>query len=225
MVLLMAKKKKKSWDKLAGTTGVHLSKRSLDAVDGKRAAVPSVDSPLPKPVRPVLAHLPWKEIEALYCRGISVEEIALEYPPATVSAINKRASRGEWMSPGRLKRKADAIMRKAQSKAKSLDMPLDTDVATVDDPIEALALKIAQGKLQHKEDILGIVGDSIKQLKDSGEKLKIRTFADLEKADNIGRKTLGLDAAEAENKYIFNMSAFGVAPVDDGVTDGVTIDV
>jgi len=206
IVFLMAKKPKPR-----GESGRHNTRRALDAVEGRRKRLPPISSPVPKTARVDLSKLPWKTIEALFCAGVPVEEIAVEYSPATVSAINKRAERGEWMSPERLRKKALALVKKSEALSKRLNIPLTTEVATVDDPVEALALKIAQGTVEHRSNILDEVGRSMKELKE-GSALKIRTFADLEKADNIGRKALNLDQEDEGSKFIVNLHASSSKP-------------
>ena len=187
------------------------SRNALDAVEGVRARKPSVNQMLTKPIgHKSMKHLPWKEIETLYCSGISAVQLAAEYPPATKTAIEKRASRNDWLTPAKLKAKAKALIAKSEKLAR--DMPQELlDAPIIDDPAEALALKIVQGQVSHRNNILSEVDKSMKKLK-KGDGIKVETIADLAKLDDIARRTLNLDAEEAANKFVINMSGFAEPP-------------
>jgi transposase-like protein len=157
-----------------------------------------------------MKHLPWKEIETLYCSGVSAVQLAAEYPPATKTAIEKRASRNEWFTPARLRAKAKALIAKSERLAR--DMPQELmEKVVIDDPAEALALKIVQGQVDHRNNILEQVDRSMKKLK-TGKPLEVQSINDLAKLDEIARRTLNLDAEEAANKFVINMSGFAEAP-------------
>ena len=81
----------------------------------------------------------------------------------------------------------------------------------IDDPAEALALRIVQGQVTHRTNILKEVDRSMKKLK-KGKALVPQSINDLDKLDQIARRTLNLDAEEAQNKFIINMQAFGTPP-------------
>jgi hypothetical protein len=187
------------------------SRNALDAIDGVRARKPSVDQPLKKSLkRGSMKHLPWKEIEVLYCSGVSSAQLAAEYPPATTTAIEKRASRNEWLTPSKLRAKAKALIARSEKLADEMPAEL-MEKKVIDDPAEALALKIVQGRVAHRNNILNEVDRSMKKLK-KGKALAPKSIGDLDKLDQIARRSLNLDAEEAQNKFIINLNAFSSAP-------------
>jgi hypothetical protein len=151
--------------------------------------------------RSKLTDIQWKLIETMYISGVSARKIAEDYPSITHEAIAKRAKRGRWRTAEILRREANELLSQADG--------LDKDGAKSE-------LMKKEWKSRREEHLLktyermNTVLDNVDY-----EELKVKGMHDLNLADQIMRRTVGLDETgktEAEAKEaaapIINVSLF-----------------
>lgn len=157
--------------------------------------------------------IPWDEVEALYCAGHSGVDIAKEYEDVglTASNIRKRAHSECWPTPHNLRKKAEELIKQAEK----------TELGErSNNPIEALAQRVASQQLDHQNQVLDITSQALTDLKESGRKI-IRSAHDFELVDRVARRTMDLDKEDETSNLAININAFGHAPkpVDGRVVD------
>lgn len=159
------------------------------------------------------ANVPWEEVEALYCAGHSAEDIAEEYAEfeLTSGAIRKRSHDKQWATPYNLRKRASELIEQANT----ADV-----VAKEDDPIKALAQRVASQQLEHQSSVLDITQKQIDDAK-SSERNLIRSAHDFELMDRVARRTLGLDQVDETANLAININGFAnpPKPVEGKVVD------
>lgn len=159
------------------------------------------------------ANVPWEEVEALYCAGHSAEDIAEEYDDfkLTSGAIRKRSHDKQWATPYNLRKRAAELIKEANSAELG---------AQQDDPVKALAQRVASQQLQHQSSVLDITQKQIADAKASDRNL-IRSAHDFELMDRVARRTLGLDDVDETANLAININGFAnpPRPVEGDVVD------
>ena len=158
--------------------------------------------------RPKKVNIPWDEVEALYCAGHSADDIAAEYTnleegiTLTSGSIRKRSHDKQWATPYNLRKRANELIKQA-NKAELGDVE--------DDPVKALAQRVATQQLQHQSSVLDITQKQINDAKGSERNL-IRSAHDFELMDRVARRTLGLDIPDETANLAININGFANPP-------------
>lgn len=157
--------------------------------------------------------IPWEEVEALYCAGHSGADIAEEYADTglTVGNLRRRASSECWPTPHNLRKRANELIKQAEKGELS---------SRANDPVEALAQRVATQQLDHQNQVLDITGQALTDLKESGRKI-IRSAHDFELIDRVARRTMDLDKEDETKNLAININSFAhpPTPVEGSVVD------
>ena len=196
----------------------------LKKVDGNKHS-PPVDAPIGERVarKPATAmRAPWKTVEALWCAGVPTNELAHEYG-VTCDAITYRARKYDWLSPVALNKKAEKLLKKAGLMAADMGIdPSDGEVALPDDPIQALALRMAESGISHQTNMIDEAQRLMEEVR-AAEPLKVRSISDLDKLDVMARRNLGLDKEDKREGFVISLTSFDHPP--EPFSDEPSIDI
>lgn len=161
------------------------------------------------------SNVPWDEVKALYCAGHSANDIAVEYSEYNLSAgsIRKRSHDQQWPTPYNLRKRASELIQQAK-KAELGEIE--------DDPVKALAQRVATQQLEHQSSVLDITQQQINKAKES-ERTLIRSAHDFELMDRVARRTMGLDQVDETANLAINIHGFANPPQPKPV-DGRVVD-